>query len=56
MHNPPEADEATKARKIIDHAQLHQITEKLFSRLPIHVVENNQKNPAQGFALRSPAP
>lgn len=54
MHNPPEADEATKARKIIDHAQLHQITEKLFSRLPIHVVENNQKNPARALLYAHP--
>ncbi len=44
MHNPPESPESAKARKIIDHAQLHQITEKLFSRLPIHIIENNQKN------------
>jgi hypothetical protein len=54
MHNPPEADEATKARKIIDHAQLHQITEKLFARFPIHVVENNQKNPARALLYAHP--
>jgi hypothetical protein len=54
MHNPPEADAAAKARKIIDHAQLHQITEKLFSRLPIHIIENNQKNPARALQYAHP--
>jgi hypothetical protein len=50
MHNPPESTEAAKSRKIIDHVQLQQITEKLFARLPIHIIENNQKN--SGKVLR----
>lgn len=41
-------------RKIIDHAQLHQITEKLFVRLPLHVVQNNQKNPVRAIGYSHP--
>ncbi|MBS0618109.1 MAG: PilZ domain-containing protein [Spirochaetes bacterium] len=41
-------------RKIIDHAQLHQITEKLFVRFPLHVVENNQKNPVRAIGYSHP--
>ena len=56
MDNPdqPENGEGGKVRKIIDHAQLHQITEKLFARFPIHVVENNQKNPARAVGYTHP--
>ncbi len=46
--------EAAKVRKIIDHTQLHQITERLFARLPIHVVENNQKNTARALGYAHP--
>lgn len=51
---PSENGEGGKVRKIIDHAQLHQITEKLFARFPIHVVENNQKNPARAVGYTHP--
>ena len=47
-------DDANKVRKIIDHSQLHQITEKLFARFPIHVVENNQKNAARALGYTHP--
>jgi hypothetical protein len=43
-----------KARKIIDHAQLHQITEKLFCRLPIRLIDNNQKVAARALAYKHP--
>ncbi len=52
--DPSESAESGKVRKIIDHAQLHQITEKLFARFPIHVVENNQKNPARAVGYAHP--
>lgn len=45
--NPP-------TRKIIDHTQLHQITERLFTRLPIHLIENNQKIEARAMAYTYP--
>lgn len=41
-------------RKVIDHAQLHQITEKLFARFPIHIVENSQKSPARALGYAHP--
>lgn len=53
MDNSDQTDSA-KARKIIDHAQLHQITERLFARFPIHVIENNQKNPARALGYSHP--
>lgn len=46
--------EAAKVRKIIDHAQLHQITERLFARLPIHIVKNNQKNTVRALGYSHP--
>lgn len=55
--NLPENSEqrdAAKARKIIDHVQLHQITEKLFAKLPIHIVESNQKNPVRALGYAHP--
>ena len=54
MHNPPESPESAKSRKIIDHVQLQQITERLFARLPIHIVENNQKNSAKVLGYLQP--
>lgn len=56
MENPDQSEngDGGKVRKIIDHAQLHQITEKLFARFPIHVVESNQKNPARAVGYAHP--
>lgn len=54
ISDQPENPDGGKVRKIIDHTQLHQITEKLFARFPIHVVENNQKNPARAVAYSHP--
>jgi hypothetical protein len=51
-HSPDR--EAAKVRKIIDHTQLHQITERLFARLPIHIVENNQKNAVRALSYSHP--
>jgi hypothetical protein len=51
-HSPD--SEAAKVRKIIDHIQLHQITERLFARLPIHIVENNQKNAVRALGYSHP--
>lgn len=48
------SSEAAKVRKIIDHTQLHQITERLFARFPIHIVENNQKNAARALGYAHP--
>lgn len=53
-HEDQQGGDAGKVRKIIDHAQLHQITEKLFARFPIHIVENNQKNTARAVAYAHP--
>jgi hypothetical protein len=49
----PDAD-SPKARKIIDHAQLHQITEKLFCHLPVHLVSQNQKNQVRVLGYSHP--
>jgi hypothetical protein len=54
LPEPTAGSEAAKVRKIIDHTQLHQITERLFARLPIHIVENNQKNAARALGYAHP--
>lgn len=54
LPDPTEQREAAKARKIIDYGQLHQITEKLFAKLPIHIIENNQKNSVRALGYTHP--
>ncbi len=45
---------ANEVRKIIDHVQLHQITERLFCRLPIHLIHNNQRHTVQAVHYQHP--
>ncbi|MBN8221782.1 MAG: PilZ domain-containing protein [Spirochaetes bacterium] len=53
MENPSEKP-AHEVRKIIDHAQLHQITERLFCRLPLHLIHNNQRHSVQAMNYQHP--
>ena len=53
MENPT-SNAQHEVRKIIDHAQLHQITEKLFCRLPVHLIHNNQRHAIQAMNYQHP--
>lgn len=53
MENPT-GNAQHEVRKIIDHAQLHQITEKLFCRLPVHLIHNNQRHAVQAMNYQHP--
>lgn len=53
MENPSEKPQH-EVRKIIDHTQLHQITEKLFCRLPVHLIHSNQRHNAQAMNYQHP--
>ncbi|HRP70087.1 MAG TPA: PilZ domain-containing protein [Turneriella sp.] len=44
----------TNSRKIIDPVQLHQITERLFCRLPIHLIHENQRVSVKAFNYQYP--
>lgn len=52
--NPVPPTNPPGVRRIIDHTQLHQIVEKLFCRLPIHAIENNQKHIVKVLECRPP--
>lgn len=52
--NPVPPTNPPSVRRIIDHTQLHQIVEKLFCRLPIHAIENNQKHIVKVIECRPP--
>lgn len=52
--NPVPPSNPPGVRRIIDHTQLQQIVEKLFCRLPIHAIENNQKHIVKVLECRPP--
>lgn len=50
----PEENTAPKIRKVVDSTQLHQISEKLFCKLPIHLIHNNQRVQVRAFNYNYP--